>query len=177
MDELLLLLQNKWVFVAMTIILVVIVAIIVTFLATKLLKNILMRNGGPLASSSIFLNIVRAIIWILALCVVLDTCFSVNVTAVIAALGVGGIALSLGLQDTIANLVGGLQVSLGRLIKPGDTIRVGGDTGVVADVCWRHVTLINTEGETVIIPNAMVNKATFARIDTSNQAEQDEQTA
>jgi len=174
MDEFLLFLQNKWVAIAMTIVIVAIAATILTFLATRFLKHVLMRDGGPLASSSIFLNIVRALIWILALCVVLDTCFGVNVSAVIAALGVGGIALSLGFQDTIANLIGGLQVSLGRLIKPGDTIRVGLDTGVVADVSWRHVTLVNEKGETIIIPNALVNKATFARISRTGKTEQTE---
>ena len=52
----------------------------------------------------------------------LSTCYGVDVSAAITALGIGGIAISLGFQDTIANLIGGLQVSLLRIIKPGDNI-------------------------------------------------------
>ena len=44
------------------------------------------------------------------------------------ALGIGGIAISLGFQDTLSNLIGGLQVSLLRIIKPGDNIEVGSST-------------------------------------------------
>ena len=162
-------LQNEWVQIAVTIAAVIVVAAIVTHLATRFLKHVLMREDGILPSSSIFLNIVRATIWILAFCVVLDSCFGINVTAVIAAMGVGGIALSLGFQDTIANLVGGLQIILARLIKPGDRITVGGDTGVVTDITWRHVTLLNEEGETVIVPNAVVNKSSLTKLDSAEE--------
>ncbi|MCL2825999.1 MAG: mechanosensitive ion channel family protein [Eggerthellaceae bacterium] len=149
--------------IATIVIVVVITAIIVHFVSV-LLKRVLMHNTGVLPSSSIFLNITRAVIWILAVCIVLATCFNVDVSALIAALGVGGIALSLGFQDTIANLVGGLQVSLTKLIQPGDVIKVGADEGTVTDVTWRHVTLRNAEGNTVIIPNAVVNKAALVRL-------------
>lgn len=43
--------------------------------------------------------------------VMLSTCFGIDVSAAITALGIGGIAISLGFQDTISNLIGGVQVS------------------------------------------------------------------
>ena len=149
--------------IALTIVAVVAITAVLAHLVTRFLKRVLMRESGILPSSSIFLNITRGVLWLLALCIVLDVCFKINVSAVIAALGVGGIALSLGFQDTIANLIGGLQVSLTKLIKPGDVIKVGLDSGVVTDVTWRHVTLTNADGDTVIIPNAVVNKAAVVK--------------
>jgi len=157
--------ENEWVRITILVVAVAIVTAVVVHLVVKLLKHVLMRESGPLPSSSIFLNIARALIWILALCVVLDTCFGINVSAVIGALGVGGIALSLGLQDTIANLVGGLQVSITKLIVPGDNIKIGGDTGIVEDITWRHVLLRSPSGEIVIVPNAVVNKGSVTKLD------------
>ncbi|MCL1798609.1 MAG: mechanosensitive ion channel family protein [Eggerthellaceae bacterium] len=156
--------QEKWVMIALTALAIIVATAIVSWLVTRFLKHILMREDSVLSSSSIFLNIARAVVWILGVCVILDACFGINVTAVIAALGVGGIALSLGLQDTIANLVGGLQVSLTKLIQPGDKIQVGTDSGVITDITWRHVTLLNDKGETVVIPNASINKAALIKL-------------
>ena len=87
------------------------------------------------------MNIVRGAVWFLGICIMLSTCFNVNVSAAITALGIGGIAISLGFQDTISNLIGGLQVSLMRIVKPGDNIEVGSSSGVVKDVTWRHTSL------------------------------------
>jgi len=156
--------QSRWLMTAITIVCVVIVTAVVVHLATKALKHVLVRESGLLPSSSIFLNLARGILWILAACIILNTCFGVDVSAVIAALGVSGIALSLGLQDTIANLVGGLQISITKLVQPGDRIKVGGDSGVVTDITWRHVTLLGENGEDVIIPNASINKATLVKL-------------
>ncbi|MFR3452353.1 MAG: mechanosensitive ion channel domain-containing protein [Collinsella sp.] len=57
----------------------------------------------------------------------------------VTGLGVVGIAVSLGFQDTLSNLIGGLTVSVSRTVEPGDNIRMGpsGVTGVVQDVTWR----------------------------------------
>ena len=74
------------------------------------------------------------------------------------ALGVGGIALSLGFQDTLSNLIGGVQISFMKIVKPGDNIQVGSSKGVVQDVTWRHATIKNRLGETVIIPNSVISK-------------------
>ncbi len=127
-------------------------------LLVRWLRHIMRREDSSMPSGSIFINIVRIIVWGLGISFVLDTCFGVNMTAVLAALGVGGIALSLGFQDTLSNLIGGMQVSLMRIIGPGDNIKVGSNTGVVQDVTWRHTTIKNKLGETVIIPNSVISK-------------------
>ena len=161
--------ELEWIRIVLTIIIVVVVAAIATWLTTRLLKKVLMSDKGYLPSGSIFVNITRAIIWVIALSIILDSCFGINASAISAAVGVGGIALSLGFQDTIANLIGGLQVSLTRLIKPGDKIRVTGESGTVIDITWRHVTIENAEGETAIIPNAVVNKAALVKIEEADE--------
>lgn len=130
----------------------------ISHFVVKWLRHIMRRDDNSIPQSSIFVNIARGIIWGIGICLVLDSCFNVNMSALIAALGVGGIALSLGFQDTLSNLIGGVQVSFMRIVKPGDNIQVGNNKGVVQDVTWRHATIKNRNGETVIIPNSVISK-------------------
>lgn len=130
----------------------------ISHFVVKWLRHIMRRDDNSIPQSSIFVNIARGIIWGIGICLVLDSCFNVNMSALIAALGVGGIALSLGFQDTLSNLIGGVQISFMRIVKPGDNIQVGNNKGVVQDVTWRHTTIKNRNGETVIIPNSVISK-------------------
>ena len=145
---------------AKVVVAVVIVAITaaVSHLLVKWLRHIMSKDSNQIPQSSIFVNIVRGIVWGVGACFVLDACFGVNMSALIAALGVGGIAISLGFQDTLSNLIGGTQISLMRIVSPGDNIQVGASKGVVQDVTWRHATIKNRLGETVIIPNSVISK-------------------
>lgn len=130
----------------------------ISHFVVKWLRHIMRRDDNSIPQSSIFVNIARGIIWGIGICLVLDSCFNVNMSALIAALGVGGIALSLGFQDTLSNLIGGVQISFMRIVKPGDNIQVGNNKGVVQDITWRHATIKNRNGETVIIPNSVISK-------------------
>lgn len=138
-------------------IILAIIAVISHFV-TKWMRHLMNKDSNPLPQSSIFVNVVRGIIWGIGICFVLDSCFGVNATAIIAALGVGGIAISLGFQDTLSNLIGGVQVSFMGIIEPGDNVQIGTNKGVVQDVTWRHATIKNRLGETVIIPNSVISK-------------------
>lgn len=147
-------------FVGKVIAALVIVLLVATLshVVLKWIRHIMNRDGNNIPQSSIFINIARGIIWGLGICLILDSCFNVNMSALIAALGVGGIALSLGFQDTLSNLIGGVQISFMKIVKPGDNIQVGNNKGVVQDVTWRHATIKNRLGETVIIPNSVISK-------------------
>ena len=156
--------RSEWFITALSVAAILAITALVSWFVTKFLRKLLQQDNSLLPSSSIFVNIARAAVWILGVCVMLATCFNVNVSAAIAALGVGGIAISLGFQDTISNLIGGLQVSLMKIIQPGDNIEVNGETGVVKDVTWRHTTIVNPQNETVIIPNSIIGKNALTKL-------------
>ena len=147
-----------------TAVLIVIVTAIITHLLTNFLRGLLSRDNSPLPQSSIFINIGRVVMWFIGLSVMLSTCFGVNVTAAVTALGIGGLAISLGFQDTVSNLIGGLQLSIMSIVEPGDHIEMAGVRGVVKDVTWRQVTLETPTGGLVIIPNQIINKNTFTHL-------------
>ena len=112
--------------------------IVASRVATKVIRSITQSDGNPLPSSSILVNIARGAIWLIGLSTVLSVCFGVDVNALVAALGIGGVALSLGLQQTLENFIGGLQITLMGILHPGDHISVDGVEGIVQDVTWRQ---------------------------------------
>lgn len=146
---------------------IVIITLIVSRLCTFLISKITKRDGSPLPSSSIIKNIVRIVVWVIGLSLILSACFKVNVSGLITALGVGGIAISLGLQDTIKNLFGGMQITLMRIVEPGDHIVFGSTEGVVRDVTWRQTTIDDFLGREHIIPNASLSTSEVIKIDPS----------
>ncbi len=132
--------------------------------ARKVMNRLLIRDGSLLPSSSIFTNIVNVAVWACGLSIMLSSCFSFDLSAAVTALGVGGIAISLGCQDTISNLVGGLQVSLAGTVTPGDFIEVAGKRGIVRDVNWRYTRIETLAGEIVIVPNAAINSQSVTHL-------------
>lgn len=165
------LIHTGWVATALSVALIVVITATAAHFARRFLSRVLaVVDGSNVPSSSIFINIARAAVWIAGMCVMLSTCFQVDVSAAITALGIGGIAISLGFQDTIANLIGGLQVSLLRIVKPGDNIEVGASSGVVQDVTWRHTTIKNSAGEEVLVPNSIISKTALVHLPPANKA-------
>ncbi|WP_241158162.1 mechanosensitive ion channel family protein [Adlercreutzia sp. ZJ138] len=157
-------LHVEWLSTALTVIVVLALTALLVRVLTKLLRRVLSHDSSPLPSSSIFVNIGRVAVWAIGISIVLSSCFNVDVSAAVAALGIGGIAISLGFQDTLANLIGGLQVSITGLVEPGDNIEVGGQRGVVRDVTWRHTTIVNAVGEQVVVPNSVINTSSLTKL-------------
>ena len=154
--------EQRWVHNIIWAVILAIGTAVAAKVVSKTLNHLLNRDDNPLPASSIFINIARAVIWMIGGSFILDNCFGINANALVAALGVGGIAISLGFQDTLSNLIGGMQVTFMGIIKPGDNIEVGGVSGVVQDITWRHTTIEDACGQTIIVPNSNISKNTLA---------------
>ena len=102
---------QDFIFKAVIFVVVFFIAFLIEHFAVKLSKKAL--DSSKLPSASIFVNIIRGIIWAFAILAVLQPVFGIQPTAFVTALGVTSIAFSFGLQDTISNLVGGLGLMLG----------------------------------------------------------------
>jgi MscS family membrane protein len=85
--------------------------------------------------------------------------FGVDVTAGLAGLGIGGLAIGLGAQKTFENLLGGISILTDKALVVGDPCRIGDQQGVVEDIGLRS-TKLRTESRTVVsIPNGTVATA------------------
>ncbi|MBT1173994.1 mechanosensitive ion channel [Bifidobacterium sp. LC6] len=140
--------------------------IAVAFAADRILSRLLRKvlDNSQIPSASIFVNLTRVLIWVAAIAMVLQPVFGINPTTLVTALGVGGVALSLGLKDTIANVIGGFGLMLGRVIQPGDLVTIQGVTGVVHDITWRHTAVRTRGGDIMVIPNSVLNTAALTKL-------------
>ena len=112
-------------------------------------------------------RVVKAAVAVMTVLATLDT-FGFDVTAVIAGLGIGGLAVALAAQKTIENVFGGVSVLVDQPVRPGDACRFGNQTGTVEDIGMRS-TRIRTPDRTVIsVPNAE-----FSNLQIENLAKRD----
>ena len=146
---------------------IVVITAVLAHLMTKLLRRLMRRDDIEMPSASIIVNVMRAVIWALGLSFMLASCFNVDVTAAIAAAGIVGIIISLGLKDTMSNIIGGLFVTFMRLVEPGDYIGVNDIEGIVEDVNWRQTVIRDINNNQHIIPNSVINATTVMKIDES----------
>lgn len=105
-------------------------------------------------------RIISIIIYIIALIIILRY-FKVEVTPILAALGILGLALGLALQPTLSNLFAGLQILANKPIRVGDYVEIGGFEGYVEDIGWRSVRIKTLPNNTVIIPNSKLMESTI----------------
>ncbi|MDF7664371.1 mechanosensitive ion channel [Bifidobacterium sp. ESL0763] len=147
---------------------VLVVAFVISKLVTRGLRRLLGHSNIP--NASIFINLTLAAIWIIAAAMVLQPVFGINPTTIITALGIGGVAISLGLKDTIANIFSGFGLMLGHVIHPGDQVVVSGVTGTVEDITWRQTMVRERNGNQLIIPNSVLNTSALERITPAGEA-------
>lgn len=115
------------------------------------------RVGLPM--TSLTQNLAKLVILALGLLIVLDS-LGVKIASLLAALGIGSLAVALGLQDTLANLFAGVYVTLSKHISLGDYIRLeNGEEGYVADIGWRATTIRMLPDNVVIVPNAKLSQS------------------
>mgnify|MGYP000007312301 CR=1 FL=1 len=115
------------------------------------------RNVLP--TTSIFTNLTRLLVLLIGILIILQT-LNIPITPILTALGVGGLAVAIALQDTLSNLFAGLHIILSRQIRPGDYIKLdSGEEGYVIDITWRNTTVRQLPNNMVIIPNSRLASA------------------
>jgi len=96
----------------------------------------------------------RVALWLAGLVSALGT-LGVNISALVAGLGLGGFALGFALRDILANLVAGVLILVYRPFQEGDTITVTGQSGTVAAIDLRY-TELTSDDHRVLIPNQTI---------------------
>ena len=125
------------------IILLIVVALLAAVIdkaLTRIVSKVLDRSQVP--NASIFINILRAVVWTLAVGTVLQPVFGINPTTIFTALGIGGLA---------------------------DLVNVAGTDGVVEDINWRQTVVRERNGNVKIIPNSILNTASLEKLNPSNE--------
>ena len=122
--------------------------------ASGFVRMYALRADEAAASSTIFVNLTRIAVVILGGLLILNA-LDISITPLLTALGVGGLAVALALQDTLGNLFAGIQLIAGKQIRPGDYIELSsGQAGYVEDIAWRYTTVRKLSNNLVVIPNS-----------------------
>jgi len=86
--------------------------------------------------------------------------WGIDVTALVAGLGVAGIAISFAVKDSLANIFGGISIILDQSFRVGDKIKLeSGEVGVVEDIGLRSTKVKNYDNQIIILPNGKMANA------------------
>ncbi len=137
--------------------------VLLAYILTKVLKMLVRiraeHEHSRVAAVSLTRRAIEIVVYTVASVMVLRS-FGVDIAPIITALGVGGLAVALALQETLANLFAGIYITLADQIRLNDYIRMSdGFEGYVRDIGWRNTTIETQELNAVIIPNSKLSQA------------------
>lgn len=84
----------------------------------------------------------------------------ISIVPILTALGVGGLAIALALQETLSNFFAGFHILASKQVSPGDYIKLDtGEEGYVVDITWRNTTIRSRKNNSYVIPNSKMSSA------------------
>lgn len=128
-----------------------------------MLNNLAMRGIAhlPFRMAGLSQTLLRLAIFSGGLLVMLRY-WGISITPVLAGLGVGGLAVALALQDTLANFFAGVHLLLESPIEVGHYVRIGNeDEGTVTDIGWRTTRITTGANATIVVPNKNLSSASI----------------
>ena len=134
----------------------VVVIFVVFFILAKIAKRLITSSAERLkfdANLTLLLSRISSITLIIFGFITVLGTLGINVSALVAALGLTGFALGFALKDTISNLLSGVLILLYRPFERGNCIKISGYEGTVVSIDLRY-TELDSEGNKVLIPNS-----------------------
>lgn len=120
-----------------------------------------MQHTGDTGKQSLILlaeRLLRVVIILVAIFSIL-TIFGVDTKTALAGVGIGGVAIALGAQKTVENLLGGIFLLTDKALAIGDKCRVGDRVGTVEDITLRSIRLRTPEQTLVSIPAGVLSQS------------------
>ncbi len=113
-----------------------------------------------LPSTTLFVNGSRFLVYLLGIIIILQN-LDIEITPMITALGIGGLAVALALEETLSNLFSGVQIIASQLVRPGDFVKLSeGYTGYVTDIKARNTTIRSfPDDNRIIVPNSVLSSS------------------
>ena len=117
-------------------------------------SNLLKNKNPDTDISKVIASIIKNLIVIIGFITALGT-IGINVSAIVAGLGLTGFAFGFAFKDMLSNFISGIMIFLYKPFKLGDSIEVDGKKGKVVDINLRYVTLAD-EGQHILVPNLLL---------------------
>lgn len=144
-----------------------------TLVVLRIADQIIRQYGAKLTATlpltSLTQNLAKGIILVVGTLIILNG-LGVSIAPMLTALGIGGLAVALALQDTLSNLFSGIYVTAARQVRVGDYIKLeSGEEGYVVDIAWRSTRIRNLPNNWIVIPNTKLAQAIVTNYDLPSQ--------
>jgi small-conductance mechanosensitive channel len=152
---------GKYISRSLTVMLILATTVLVSRIAVAYISYDADKDKREFQGTSIITNIIRIIIFCIGVVAILHT-VGISITPMLTALGVGGLAVALALQDTLSNLFAGIFLIASHKLRIGDYIKLqSNEEGFVEDISWRTTTIRETSDTIVVVPNSKLSTAIF----------------
>ncbi len=154
--------KSEWLFLLVKILVIILLTILLIKLIrflSKALEQRAEKKGKLTAQSkvlySLMASIIKFLVWVVSVMTILSS-IGINVTTLVAGLGIGGIAIAMASKETISDLLSGITIFMTKPFKIGDFIKYkDGTVGKVLDIRFRYTKLQEfSSNNLVVIPNS-----------------------
>ena len=139
--------------------LILLVGIILVRWAAKFARNLLKHSRLDVTLHNFIVSILSALLYILLAIIVVTVLVPSAAGSLITMFGVFGLAVSLAVKDSLANLVGGMSVLFTKPFALGDYVNINGNEGTVQEIRLNYTVIKTVDNKLVHIPNGDVAKA------------------
>ncbi len=138
---------------------VISVMMVLANIASGMIKLYASRIDTSIPVTALTQTVVRIFIFAIGILIILNS-LGISIAPILATLGIGGLAVALALQDTLANLFAGFHITIARQIRVGDYIKLEtGEAGYVVDINWRSTKIKMLPNNLILIPNDKLSRA------------------
>lgn len=142
--------------------------ILVSRLAVNLIQLYSIENETAVSLTSLFEYLTKVIIFTIGFLIIIQS-IGIKITALITAFGIGSLSIGLAFQNTLSNLISGVNIIVSRKIRPGDFIELkDGEAGYVQDVELKYTLIKDIYNNIIVIPNAKIIDASFKNYTLTN---------
>ena len=134
---------------------VAVIGILVIRLVMKIVKKILEKSKLDKQAHGLILTLLRTVMYVL-LALMVASSLGIDVTGVVALASVATLAVSLALQNMLANVIGGFTILYTHPFHAGDFVEIAGQSGSVLEVGMAYTKLTTPDNKLVSIPNSAV---------------------
>ena len=137
----------------------IVVGLILIKIVMGIFDRALAKSGSANVTVSKYLrSVIKVVLWILLALTVAEG-IGINTTSLIAVFSVAGLAVSLALQNTLANLAGGVMLLVSKPFEVGDFVETNGVSGTVQAIGLAYCKLSTGDNKQVFIPNSEISSA------------------
>lgn len=150
--------------------------IVLIFMACLVVKRLLLASFTKILSKTrmekglqnFLRSLCNVVLWLLTV-IFVATALKIDITPMIAAFSILGLALTLAVQDSLSNLAGGINILMSRPFIVGDYIEIDQDGGTVYELGMIHTTLQTVDNRRIMLPNSKVMSARVINFSSEEQ--------